>query len=97
MAHKHTKKKKKEYSFWWVQDGKLKNSSGQTPKEYLKEFRKSPVKPLFPYPVSSVERNMVRACLFEAIDIAKPKDSDKLIEKYNKMREITPYTNWSGD
>ena len=84
-------------TFFWRQEGKLKDSSGLTAEEALEEFRKKEIKAITPYAISSVERNMFLAHLIDAINIAKPKDKEELLEKASKMLEITPYTNWSGD
>jgi hypothetical protein len=88
---------KKEYSFFWLQDGKLKNSGGSTAEEALDEFRARKVEPITTYPISSVEMNMFRTHILEAIDIVKPKDAKALIKKADECERLTPYTNWSGD
>lgn len=86
-----------EYSFFWLQNGELKNSDEQTAEEYLKEFREEEIKPLSSYAMSSVETNMFLTHFNEVLKIAKPKDKEELIKKANKMIEKTPYTNYSGD
>lgn len=90
---------KKPYSFYWKRGGEteLKDSDGQTAKQFLQEFRKEKIKPITPYAVSSVEMGMFESHLNESIKIAKPKDKNKLLQKASKMLKKTPYTNWSGD
>lgn len=92
-------KKPSKYNFFWKRGGEniLKSSSNRTAQQVLNGFRKEKLKPAFPYAVSSVEQNMFLASIREAIDIAKPKDKKLLLAKANKMIEMTPYTNWSGD
>lgn len=65
--------------------------------EYINNFIKKGIKPVYSYAVSSVERNMFLCCLNSALRITKFKDADKVLEQADKCLEITPYTNWSGD
>lgn len=86
-----------KYSFFWNQDGILKDSNRRTAEDFLNEFRESEIKPIFPYAVSSVERNMFLTHLKEAIEITDADDKEWLLNKANKCLQMTPYTNWSGD
>lgn len=88
--------KSNKYSFFWEQEGKLRDSGKRTADEFLEEFRNREVKPLFRFPANSVEFNMDRCHFNEAISIADPKDREQLIEKYNKCAEMTSYTNYTG-
>ena len=88
--------KTKKYSFYWIQDGVLKNSSKQTAEESLAEFREEPIGPVFKYATCSVERNMFLCHLRESLEIASPEDKEELLEKGQKMLDVSPYTNY-GD
>jgi hypothetical protein len=68
-------------------------------KKSLAEFIKEKNKPLYPYAVSSVERNMFHSGIMGALDTIKAdkKTRNKIEKIFNKREANTPYTNWSGD
>ena len=65
----------------------------------LNEFKQDKDKPLYLYPVSSVERNMEEAALCGAFDTLNllQRDRDKYLRIFEIRNKMTPYTNWSGD
>ena len=83
--------------FFWEQKGAIRDSNGKTVEEAIASFRDRPIEPIYNYAVSSVERNMFLTYVQEMINLGKPEDADDLMRKAEKMVEITPYTNWSGD